>query len=240
VDLARLLNDLIPAERGIRGLLALLVLNHVRRFTRTGTDGRLLLLEDQDRSAWDRAAIAEGNRMVAEAFRFGNPGRFTLQASIAAAHATAPSFAETDWDSIVAGYDRLLEVWPSPVVALNRATVLSMARGPEEALVEIEHLRGDERLSRYHYLPAIEADLLRRLDRHDEAAVAYRRALDLVRGRAGVSDRPTRRVRRSVSRSRTRTLGYHATRRTASGIRPPRPPSRTEIDPCGSTAKSLS
>ena len=180
LDLARLLRDLMPDEREVWGLLALLQMNHARRFTRTASDGRLLLLEEQDRSAWDRDAIVEGDRLVAEALRAGNPGRFTLQAAIAAVHATAPTYAETDWPRILALYDRLLEVWPSPVVALNRATALGMVDGPEAALREVDALEQDGRLSGYQYLPAIRADLLRRLDRQVEAAVAYRQALDLA------------------------------------------------------------
>ncbi len=179
-DLARLLRDLMPDEREVWGLLALLQLNHARRFTRTAGDGRLLLLEEQDRSAWDQAAIAEGDHLVAEALRAGNPGRFTLQAVIAAVHATAPTYAETDWRRILATYDRLLEVWPSPVVALNRATALGMVDGPAAALREVDALEQDGRLSGYQYLPAIRADLLRRLGRHQEAGVAYRQALDLA------------------------------------------------------------
>jgi RNA polymerase sigma-70 factor (ECF subfamily) len=180
LDLARLLSGLMPDEREVRGLLALLLLSHARRFTRTGPDGRLLLLEEQDRSAWDRDAIAEGNQLVVEALRSGNPGRFTLQAAIAALHATAPTFAETDWAQVLTMYNRLLEVWPSPVVALNRAAALGMLSGPSAALREVENLERDGRLSGYRYLPAIKADLLRRMDRRQEAADAYRQALDLA------------------------------------------------------------
>jgi RNA polymerase sigma-70 factor (ECF subfamily) len=180
LDLARLLSGQMPDEREVRGLLALLLLSHARRYTRTGPDGRLLLLEEQDRSAWDQDAIAEGNQLVVEALRSGNPGRFTLQAAIAAMHATAPSFADTDWAQVLTMYDWLLAVWPSPVVALNRAAALSMLSGPAVALREIEDLEGDSRLSGYRYLPAIKADLLRRLDRRQEATEAYRQALSLA------------------------------------------------------------
>jgi RNA polymerase sigma-70 factor (ECF subfamily) len=137
-------------------------------------------LEEQDRSAWDHAAIAEGDRLVAEAMRAGNPGRFALQAAIAAVHATAPTYAGTDWARILTLYDRLLTVWPSPVVALNRTAALSMVEGPAAALREIDSLEQDSRLSGYHYLPAIRADLLRRLGRDEEAAASYRQALDLA------------------------------------------------------------
>jgi RNA polymerase sigma-70 factor (ECF subfamily) len=180
LDLARLLSGLMPDEREVRGLLALLLLSHARRFTRIGPDGRLLLLEEQDRSAWDQDAIAEGNQLVVEALRSGNPGRFTLQAAIAAVHAMAPSFADTDWAQVLTMYDRLLEVWPSPVVALNRAVALGMLSGPSAALREVESLEDDARLSGYRYLPAIKADLLRRLDRRQDATEAYRQALSLA------------------------------------------------------------
>lgn len=179
LDLARLLHGLMPDEREARGLLALLLLTHARRATRTTPDGRLLRLEEQNRSSWDREAIAEGTRLVAEAMRAGSPGRFTLQAAITALHATAPSYAETNWAEVVTIYDRLLQVWPSPVVALNRAAALAMVSGPAAALREVEALERDGRLLGYRYLPAIKADLLRRMDRRPEAATAYRQALDL-------------------------------------------------------------
>jgi RNA polymerase sigma-70 factor (ECF subfamily) len=180
LDLVRLLRELMPDEREVRGLLALLLVNHARRATRTAPDGRLLLLEEQDRSAWDQAAIAEGHKLVVEALRGGRAGRFALQAAIAALHATAPTYAETDWPQILTLYDELLKVWPSPVVALNRAVAVAMVNGPAAALQHIEEIENDPRLAGYRYLPAIKADLLRRLDRHEEAATAYRQALDLA------------------------------------------------------------
>ena len=178
--LTRMLLALMPDEREVEGLLALLLVTDARRATRTDAGGRLLLLEEQDRSAWDRVAIGEGHRLVLGALRGGNPGRYALQAAIAALHAQAPSYAETDWPQILALYDELLKVWPSPVVALNRAVAVSMARGPEAALSEVEALERDGRLSGYRYLPATKADLLGRLGRHPEAALAYRAALDLA------------------------------------------------------------
>jgi RNA polymerase sigma-70 factor (ECF subfamily) len=181
LDLARLLRDLMPDEREVRGLLALLLANHARRATRTTADGeRLLLLEEQDRSAWDREAIAEAHELVLGALRGGTPGRFALQAAIAALHATAPTYGDTDWDQILVVYDELLKAWPSPVVALNRAVAVAMVRGPATALAEVEALEQDERLSGYRYLPAIKADLLRRLDRKADAAAAYERAITLT------------------------------------------------------------
>jgi RNA polymerase sigma-70 factor (ECF subfamily) len=180
LDLARLLHGLLPGEREVKGLLALLLVNHARRATRTAADGRLLLLDEQDRSAWDRAAIAEGHQLVVEALRGGNAGRFALQAAIAALHASAPSYADTDWAQVLALYDALLSVWPSPVVALNRAVAVAMVDGPAAGLREVEELEDDELLAGYRYLPSIKADLLRRLDRYQEAAAAYRQALDLA------------------------------------------------------------
>ncbi|MFR9775034.1 RNA polymerase sigma factor [Micromonospora sp. MS34] len=180
VHLTRMLLALMPDEPEVRGMLALLLLTDARRATRTDDGGRLLTLERQDRSAWDRAAIAEGNQLVLGAFRTGRVGGYALQAAIASLHAVAPSYAATDWPQIVRLYDELLKRWPSPVVALNRTVAVSMVDGPAAALTEVDALGGDARLAGYHYLPAIRADLLRRLDRPEEAAEAYRAALDLV------------------------------------------------------------
>jgi RNA polymerase sigma-70 factor (ECF subfamily) len=180
LHLARTLLTLMPDEPEIRGLLALMLFTDARRATRTGADGRPLVLEEQDRSLWDRAAIDEGRHLVVGAFRSGRVGRYALQAAIASLHATAPSYDATDWRQVLGLYGELLKVWPSPVVALNRAVALSMVDGPAAALGEIEELERDGRLAGYRYLPAVRADLLRRLGRHDEAAAAYRAALDLV------------------------------------------------------------
>ncbi|MEU5525961.1 DUF6596 domain-containing protein [Micromonospora chersina] len=180
VHLTRMLLALMPDEPEVRGLLALLLLTDARRATRTDADGRLLVLEEQDRSRWDRAAIAEGNTLVLGAFRTGRVGRYALQAAIASLHAVAPSYAATDWPQVVRLYDELLKRWPSPVVALNRAVAVSMVDGPAAALAEVDALAADPHLAGYHYLPAIRADLLRRLNRAREAADAYRAALTLV------------------------------------------------------------
>jgi RNA polymerase sigma-70 factor, ECF subfamily len=177
IGLARMLRDLMPDEREARGLLALLLLTDARRATRTGPDGRLLLLEEQDRSRWDRAAIGEGLSLVPGSLRGGCPGRFALQAAIAALHAEAPSYAETDWPQVLDLYSELLRAWPSPVVALNRAVAVAEVAGPAAALAELDGLERDGRLAGYHYLPAARADLLRRLGRRDQAADAYRAAL---------------------------------------------------------------
>ena len=180
IDLARMLLALMPDEREVRGLLALLLLTDARRATRAGADGRLLLLAEQDRSRWDHGMIAEGTALVPGALRGGCPGRFALQAAIAALHVEAPSYAETDWRQIVKLYDALLTAWISPVVALNRAVALALADGPEAGLAEIGELEADGRLADYRYLPAAKADLLRRLGREEEAVQAYRTALALT------------------------------------------------------------
>jgi len=180
LGLARMLRELMPDEPEVRGLLALLLLSDARRATRAAADGRLLLLEEQDRSLWDRAAIAEGTSIVTEALRSGQPGRFTLQAAIAAVHAEAPSYEETDWPQLLQLYGELLKAWPTPVVALNRAVPLAMVEGPQKALEEIDGIERDGRLAGYRYLPAAKADLLRRLGRWDDAAVQYQIALDLT------------------------------------------------------------
>jgi RNA polymerase sigma-70 factor, ECF subfamily len=179
LGLARMLVALLPDEGEAGGLLALLLVHHARRATRTDAEGRIVRLEDQDRSAWDRDLIAEADRLLVATLRAGPPGRFTLQAAIAAVHAQAPDYEHTDWPQILTLYDALLRAWPSPVVALNRAVVVSMVEGPQAALAEVEALERDGRLDGYRYLPSAKADLLRRLGRHAEAAEAYRAALAL-------------------------------------------------------------
>ena len=175
-----MLSALMPDDREVRGLLALLLLTDARRATRTGERGRLLLLEEQDRSRWDSQTIAEGSELVRQALRRGRPGRFALQAAIAAVHAEAPTYADTDWREILGLYDALLAVWPSPVVELNRAVAVAMIDGPQAGLAALEAVAGDPRLASYPYLAATRADLLRRVGRRDEAAAAYRTALDLA------------------------------------------------------------
>jgi RNA polymerase sigma-70 factor (ECF subfamily) len=180
LDLARMVVALMPGDREAQGLLGLLTVNHARRATRTDEEGRLVLLEDQDRSAWDRAAIEEGHRLVLAALEGGRPGRFALQAAIAALHAQADGYPATDWRQIVDLYDELLRVWPSPVVALNRAIAVSMVDGPEAGLAAVGALEAEGRLAGYRYLPAAKADMLSRVGRRDEAAAAYRTALGLA------------------------------------------------------------
>jgi RNA polymerase sigma factor (sigma-70 family) len=155
MHLARMLRELMPDDTEVRGLYALLLVTDARRTTRIDADGRLVRLEEQDRSLWDRSALADAHDMIVDCLRAGPPGRYVLQAGIASLYAEAPAYDQTDWPQIVAMYDKLLEVWPSPVVALNRAVPLAMVSGPETALAEVEKLERDGRLSGYHYLPAI-------------------------------------------------------------------------------------
>ena len=180
LDLARMLRALLPDDADVAGLLALILLTDARRGGRLGEDGRLLLLAEQDRARWDRRAIGEGLALVREALRRRPPGRFALMAAIAAVHAEAPSWQDTDWREVVALYDLLAQLWPSPVVALNRAVALGLARGPEAGLVALDALAAEPQLAGYSYLAAARADFLRGLDRTAEARAAYREALALT------------------------------------------------------------
>ncbi len=180
LDLGRMLRLLLPADGEVAGLLALIVLTHARSATRVSEQGELALLADQDRSRWDRVAIAEGAALVQEALRARAPGRFVLMAAIAAVHASAPSFEQTDWAEIVGLYDRLAEVWPSPVVALNRAAAIGLADGPQAGLLALDELSDEPALAAYRYLAAARADFLRRLGRGEEARAAYTQALALT------------------------------------------------------------
>ncbi len=184
MHLARMLRELMPGDTEVRGLHALLLVTDARRATRVDADGGLVRLEDQDRSRWDRSALAQAHDLIVGCLRAGPPGRYVLQAAIASLYAEAPSYDQTDWPQIVVLYDRLLDVWPTPVVALNRAVPLAMVSGPQAALAEVERLERDGRLSGYHYLPAIKADLLSRIGRTSEAADAYRQAFDLAANEA--------------------------------------------------------
>jgi predicted RNA polymerase sigma factor len=180
VELARMLRRLLPQDPAVAGLLALLLLTDARRETRTGTDGRLLLLEEQDRSRWDHGAIAEGVALVRAALRVRPPTRYALQAAIAAVHAESPTWDDTDWREIVALYDVLIQLWPSPVVALNRAAAVGFAQGAAAGLAALDLLSNEPQLAGYGYLPAARADFLRRLGRVDEARQAYAEALLLT------------------------------------------------------------
>jgi RNA polymerase sigma-70 factor (ECF subfamily) len=180
VELCRMVRRLLPGDPAVAGLLALLLLTDARRETRTGPGGRLLLLEEQDRARWDHQAIAEGVALVREALRARPPQRYALQAAIAAVHAQSPTWDDTDWQQIVALYDVLGQLWPSPVVALNRAVAVGFARGAAAGLSALDALVDEPQLAGYGYLPAARADFLRRLGRVDDARDAYDRALELV------------------------------------------------------------
>lgn len=180
IRLARLLAELLP-DPEIQGLLALLLLQESRRTARVSTDGDLILLEDQDRSQWDRAQIAEGIALVGRAIASQRFGVYTLQAALAAVHAEAPSAAVTDWRRIVAYYDLLLAAEPSPIVELNRAVAVAMRDGPAAGIDLIDAIltRGD--LDKYHLIHAARADLCRRAGRSAEARIGFQRALDLAK-----------------------------------------------------------
>ena len=172
IRVARVLVELMPDEAEAIGLLALMLLQDSRRDARLDPDGRLVLLEDQDRSLWDQAEIAEGLELAARALRMGS-GPYTLQAAIAGEHASGRS----DWGRIAGLYELLAKIAPSPVIELNRAVAVAMADGPERGLELIGAIEG---LDEYHLLHSARADLLRRLGRDEEAGVAYRRALELT------------------------------------------------------------
>src|SRR3989442_1758836 len=172
IRLARILATLMPDEPEVAGLLALLLLTESRRASRMRSDGSLVLLGQQDRRRWDRALIEEGQAIVRRCLRRNQPGPYQLQAAINAVHADAPTLEETDWSQIVALYDQLLVVAPTPVVALNRAIAIGELRGPAAALALVDELD----LDNYHPFHATRADLLRQLGRNSEAAAAYERA----------------------------------------------------------------
>ncbi len=182
--LARILRDLMPDEPEVSGLLALLVATNARRGTRVDGEGRLLRLKEQDRGLWDRPAITEAHLLVMEALPDRRAGRYVLQAAIACQHAEAPTSATTDWPQILGLYNALLALWPSPVVALNRAVALAEVAGPAAALSEVEALDRAGQLDGYHYLLAVRADLLRRLGRTADAVNAYQQAQELTENEA--------------------------------------------------------
>jgi RNA polymerase sigma-70 factor (ECF subfamily) len=177
IRLARVLAALMPDEPEVAGLLALLLLTESRRASRTGADGSLVLLGEQDRTQWDRALIHEGQAILRRCLRRNQPGPYQLQAAINAVHADAPTIEQTDWSQIVALYDQLLLVAPTPVVALNRAIAIGELQDPTAALALVEEL---EDLDNYYPFHATRADLLERLGRHGEAAAAYQRAAALA------------------------------------------------------------
>ncbi|WP_315743783.1 MULTISPECIES: RNA polymerase sigma factor [unclassified Bradyrhizobium] len=174
IRLARLLDCLLPARGEIKGLLALMLLHDARREGRATSSGDIVLLEEQDRSLWDRGQIEEGLQLVDEALNIkGRPHAYLVQAAIAALHARAPSYDATDWPQIAGLYEVLLRIAPSPVVELNHAAAVSMVDGPTRALALVDALAARGGLKDYDLVPAVRADLLRRLNRRDEARGAY-------------------------------------------------------------------
>ncbi|HEX2312546.1 MAG TPA: DUF6596 domain-containing protein, partial [Thermomonospora sp.] len=180
IRLARILRRLMPGEREVAGLLGLMLLVHARRDARTGPDGVPVLLAEQDRGRWDRPMIEEGRGLVPVALTGGPPGPYGVQAAIAALHDEAPDLASTDWPQIVALYDVLLALTPSPVVALNRAAAVAMRDGPRAGLALLDALAEEPLLRGHHPYQAARGDLLHRLGRRAEAAAAYREALTLA------------------------------------------------------------
>lgn len=182
IRLCRLLDQLVLGHNGIKGLLGLMLLHDARRSSRETSDGDIVLLEHQDRSRWDRSQIAEGLHLVETALSSpGRPDPYAVQGAIAALHARAPSFAETDWPQIAGLYAVLMRIAPSPVVELNHAAAVSMVDGPAKALELVDALDARGTLSGYTLLPAVRADLFRRLKRVGEARAAYTQALEATK-----------------------------------------------------------
>ena len=180
IHLVTLVCDLMPGEPEPLGLRSLMLFHHARRETRTAADGSVVLLEDQDRNRWDPLMIHEASDLLEAALRSGRPGPFALQAAIAGLHARAPTTDATDWALIVALYDQLIRLVSSPVAELNRAVAVAMADGAQVGLAIIDHLAATGALDQYSYLHSARGELLRRLDRREEAAAAYRCAIALV------------------------------------------------------------
>ncbi|WP_346775974.1 sigma-70 family RNA polymerase sigma factor [Micromonospora sp. HNM0581] len=180
IRLTSLLAGLLPDDPETLGLLALMLLQDARHQARLDADGQLVPLDRQDRRRWDHSQVAEGVGLLDRAFGGGRPGPYQIQAAIAACHATAPDAASTDWAQIVGLYGELAELTPSPVVRLNRAIAIGMVHGPERGLALVEQIDRTGDLDGHHLVPAVRADLLRRLGRRREAAGAYRQALELA------------------------------------------------------------
>jgi RNA polymerase sigma-70 factor (ECF subfamily) len=177
IRLTRLLHDLMPADGEVAGLLALMLLTESRRAARVSASGELVALDEQDRGTWDRELIAEGHTLVRARLASGQaPGRYQILAAINAVHTDARAFGDTDWSQVVALYDQLGRVDPSPIVRLNRAIAVAELDGPQVALAEVDSLQLDE----YHLFHATRAELLRRLGRGDESRSAYDRAIELA------------------------------------------------------------
>jgi RNA polymerase sigma-70 factor (ECF subfamily) len=184
IRLGRVLVHLLPGHGEAAALLALMILHHARRRARVAPDGGLVLLDQQDRSRWERQEIEEGRAVLRRALMLRAHGPYVIQAAIAALHDEAPSPDATDWKQIAALYERLFQLQPTPVVALNRAAAVAMAEGAERGLAQVDDLEACGLLRGYHLLPAARADLLRRLGRRDEAAAAYAQAIALSRNEA--------------------------------------------------------
>ena len=180
IHLASLVCDLMPGEPEPLGLCALMLFHHARRATRVSPDGAIALLEDQDRASWDAAMLLDASDLLARALATGRRGPFVLQAAIAGLHARAPDASATDWPMIVALYDQLIELEPSPVAELNRAVAVAMVDGPAAGLAIVDRLRAGGTLGAYSYLYSTRAELLRRLGQDREAAADYRTAIGLV------------------------------------------------------------
>jgi RNA polymerase sigma-70 factor (ECF subfamily) len=180
IRLGRLLYALLP-EPEVAGLLALMLLHESRRVARTSPSGDLILLENQDRSLWDRTLIAEGIELVESALSSRRFGPYTLQAAIVAVHAEAPTTAATDWAQIVGLYDVLLRVEPSPIIELNRAAAMAMRDGPQAGLDQIDSILGRGELADYHLAHSVRAEFCRQLGKTDQARTSYQRALELTR-----------------------------------------------------------
>jgi predicted RNA polymerase sigma factor len=179
--LGRILAELTPGESEVHGLVALMEIQASRLHARLGPDGEPVLLLDQDRSRWDHLLIRRGLAALERAERLGGTaGPYQLQAAIAAVHARARTAEDTDWERMVRAYDALLALVPSPIVALNRAVAVSMASGPAEGLLAVDALASEPALSRYHLLPSVRGDLLRKLGRVDEARAEFERAASLT------------------------------------------------------------
>ncbi|SEP53142.1 RNA polymerase sigma factor [Amycolatopsis saalfeldensis] len=180
VHLARTLHQLLPGNGDVAGLLALLLFTDARRDTRLAPDGHLVLLDEQDRSRWDAGQIEEATALLTESLQQAGPTRYSVQAAIAAVHAEAPTWADTDWTEVTGLYDVLRRLWPSPVVELNRAVALGFRDGPAAGLAALAPLLDEPALGTYAYLSAARADFLRRLGRWAEAATSYEEALALT------------------------------------------------------------
>lgn len=179
IELAELLRLLLPDDPDVAGLLALIYLTEARRPARIDGEGAEVLLEHQDRASWDRRFIERGLDLLAVASDAAHPGRFTLLAAIGAVHDSSPTWEQTDWQRIARLYDTLRDVWPSPVVELNRAIALGFARGPDAAMPLLDELALEPQLVRYPYVQAARADMLQRLGRAEDAALAYDEAISL-------------------------------------------------------------